>query len=183
MTDIPSLTMNDGLTIPQLGFGVFQMPQDEPRSPSPSALSAGYRLIDTAQRTRTRRASARRSPSSGLAARRAVRHDQAVQRDQGYDKRCARSTTSMAKLGLDVLDLYLIHWPRPKRDQYVDSWRAFEKLHADGRVRSIGVSNFESSTSSGWRTRPTSCRRSTRSSCTPGCRRRSCATTTTSTAS
>ena len=143
MTTIPSLTMNDGRTIPQLGFGVFQIPQDETEKAVTTALEAGYRLIDTAQGYQNEE-----GVGAAIAASDIPRDDlfittKLTNSEQGYDKTLAAFDASMTKLGLDVLDLFLVHWPLPMFDQYVDTWRAFEKLQADGRVRSIGVSNFQ----------------------------------------
>ena len=143
MPDVPDLTMNDGRSIPQLGFGVFQIPQDETEVAVTAALQAGYRLIDTAQGYQNEE-----GVGAALAASDVSRDDVFVttkltNSEQGYDKTMAAFDASMTKLGIDVLDLFLIHWPQPMFDQYLDSWRAFEKLQADGRIRSIGVSNFE----------------------------------------
>jgi diketogulonate reductase-like aldo/keto reductase len=143
MTDIPTLTMNDGLTIPQLGFGVFQIPEDETETAVTIALESGYRLIDTAQGYRNEE-----GVGAAIAASDVPRDDlfittKLTNSEQGYDKTLRAFDESMRKLGIDVLDLFLVHWPLPMFDQYVDTWRAFEKLQADGRIRSIGVSNFE----------------------------------------
>jgi len=142
MTDMPSLTMNNGLTIPQLGFGVFQIPQDETQDAVSTALKAGYRLIDTAQGYQNEE-----GVGAAISAVDIPRDDlfittKLTNSEQGYDKALAAFDVSMSKLGLDVLDLFLIHWPLPMFDQYVETWRAFETLQASGRVRSIGVSNF-----------------------------------------
>ena len=143
MTQIPSLTMNDGRQIPQLGFGVFQIPQDETQQAVQTAVRAGYRLIDTAQGYRNED-----GVGDAIAAGEVHRDElfittKLTNSEQGYDKTLAAFDASMAKLGIDVLDLFLIHWPLPMFDLYVDTWRAFEKLQADGQIRSIGVSNFE----------------------------------------
>jgi 2,5-diketo-D-gluconate reductase A len=141
MPAVPSLRMNNDLEIPQLGFGVAGVPPEETKHAVAEALKAGYRLIDTAQGYRN---------EEGVGA--AIAESD-VPRDElfittklsehGYDKALTAFDGSMRKLGLDVLDLFLIHWPLPMFDQYVETWRAFERLLADGRVRSIGVSNFE----------------------------------------
>ena len=141
MPAVPSLRMNNDLEIPQLGFGVAGVPPEETKHAVAEALKAGYRLIYTAQGYRN---------EEGVGA--AIAESD-VPRDElfittklsehGYDKALTAFDGSMRKLGLDVLDLFLIHWPLPMFDQYVETWRAFERLLADGRVRSIGVSNFE----------------------------------------
>lgn len=140
---VPTLRLNDGRSIPQLGFGVFQIPQDDTEVAVTTALQEGYRLIDTAQGYQNEE-----GVGAALAASDVPRDDVFVttkltNSEQGYDKTLAAFDASMTKLGLDVLDLFLIHWPLPMFDQYVDTWRALERLQADGRVRSIGVSNFE----------------------------------------
>jgi len=144
MTTIPHLTMNDGRTIPQLGFGVFQIPQDETQVAVTTALQAGYRLIDTAQGYQNEEGVGAAIAASDLPRDELFITTKLANRDQGYDKTMAAFDASMTKLGIDVLDLFLVHWPLPMFDQYVDTWRAFEKLQADGRILSIGVSNFES---------------------------------------
>jgi 2,5-diketo-D-gluconate reductase A len=142
MSQIPSITLNNGVTIPQLGFGVFQVPPDQVVAPVLTAIASGYRLIDTAAAYRNEEGVGKALAESGV-----PRDDLFVttklwNADQGYDTALRAFDVSMDKLGLEVLDLYLIHWPRPKRDQYVASWKALQKLYADGRVRAIGVSNF-----------------------------------------
>ena len=143
MTSVPDLTMNDGRTIPQLGFGVFQIPQDETERAVTTALQEGYRLIDTAQGYQNEEGVGAALRASDLDREDVFVTTKLTNSMQGYDKTMAAFDASMAKLGIDVLDLFLIHWPQPMFDQYVDTWRAFEKLQADGRVRSIGVSNFQ----------------------------------------
>jgi 2,5-diketo-D-gluconate reductase A len=143
MTTVPDLTMNDGRTIPQLGFGVFQIPQDETEVAVTTALKEGYRLIDTAQGYQNEEGVGAALAASDLSPDEVFVTTKLTNSEQGYDKTMRAFDASMAKLGLDVLDLFLIHWPLPMFDQFVDTWRAFEKLQADGRIRSIGVSNFE----------------------------------------
>jgi 2,5-diketo-D-gluconate reductase A len=143
MPDVPTLTMNDGRTIPQLGFGVFQIPQDETEVAVTTALKEGYRLIDTAQGYQNEEGVGAALAASDLTPEDVFITTKLTNSEQGYDATLRAFDASMAKLGLDVLDLFLIHWPQPMFDQYVDTWRAFEKLQADGRIRSIGVSNFE----------------------------------------
>jgi diketogulonate reductase-like aldo/keto reductase len=143
MPDIPNLTMNDGRSIPQLGFGVFQIPQDETQVAVTTALETGYRLIDTAQGYQNEEGVGAALAASDVPRDEVFVTTKLTNSEQGYDTTMAAFDASMAKLGIDVLDLFLIHWPLPKFDLYVDTWRAFEKLQADGRIRSIGVSNFE----------------------------------------
>jgi len=143
MSAVPSLAMNNGIQIPRLGFGVFLIPPDETDKAVSEALSAGYRLIDTAQGYRNEEGVAAALHSAGLQRDELFVTTKLTNSEHGYDKALRAFDESMNKLGLDVLDLFLIHWPLPMFDQYVETWRAFERLLADGRVLSIGVSNFE----------------------------------------
>ncbi|PRX45451.1 diketogulonate reductase-like aldo/keto reductase [Prauserella shujinwangii] len=142
MAEVPTITLNNGVAIPQLGFGVFQVPPDETAAAVGHALRAGYRSIDTAAAYRNEEGVGAAIRDSGIPRDELFVTTKLWNSDQGYDSTLRAFDESMRKLGLDYLDLYLIHWPLPKRDNYVDTWRAFEKLYADGRVRAIGVSNF-----------------------------------------
>jgi 2,5-diketo-D-gluconate reductase A len=144
MPQVPTLRFNNGREVPQIGFGVFQVPPDEVIEPVRTAIEAGYRLIDTAAMYGNEEGVGKAIADSGVPRDELFITTKLNNTDHGYDAALAAFDTSMAKLGLDVLDLYLIHWPLPKRDDYVETWKAFEKLYADGRVRSIGVSNFHS---------------------------------------
>ncbi|WFB88802.1 aldo/keto reductase [Streptomyces sp. B146] len=128
--------------MPQLGFGVWQVPDDEAQTSVAQALEAGYRSIDTAAIYGNEEGTGRAIAASGLAREDLFVTTKLWNSDQGYDSTLQAFDTSLAKLGLDYLDLYLIHWPMPAREKYVDTYKAFEKLLADGRVRAIGVSNF-----------------------------------------
>jgi 2,5-diketo-D-gluconate reductase A len=143
MSTVPSLVMNNGLQIPQLGFGVFLVPPEETKQAVTEALEAGYRLIDTAQGYRNEEGVGAAIAESDVPRDELFITTKLTNSEQGYDTTLAAFDGSMDKLGIEVLDLFLIHWPQPMFDQYVETWRAFEKLLADGRVRSIGVSNFE----------------------------------------
>jgi 2,5-diketo-D-gluconate reductase A len=145
MPQVPSLTFNNGVQIPQLGFGVFQVPPAEVIEPVLAALEAGYRLIDTAAMYGNEEGVGKAIAQSGVPRDEIFVTTKLNNPDHGYDATLKAFDTSMSKLGIDVLDLYLIHWPQPKRNAYVETWQAFEKLYADGRVRSIGVSNFATS--------------------------------------
>ncbi|WP_330460727.1 aldo/keto reductase [Streptomyces sp. NBC_00820] len=139
---VPPIILNNGVEMPQLGFGVWQVPDDEAERAVATALEAGYRSIDTAAIYGNEEGTGKAIAASGL-----VREDIFVttklwNSDQGYDATLRAFDTSMRKLGLDYLDLYLIHWPLPSRDNYVDTYKAFEKLYSEGRIRAIGVSNF-----------------------------------------
>lgn len=139
---IPTLTLNNGARIPQVGFGVFQVPDDETTAAVATALQVGYRSIDTAAVYGNESGTGRAIAESDLGREELFVTTKLWNAEQGYDTTLAAFDASLAKLGLDYLDLYLIHWPSPARDSYLETWRAFEKLYADGRVRAIGVSNF-----------------------------------------
>jgi 2,5-diketo-D-gluconate reductase A len=138
----PEITLNNGVRIPQLGFGVFQVPPDEVIDPVATALAAGYRLIDTAAAYGNEEGVGKAIARSGIPRDDLFITTKLRNPDQGYDTTLRAFDVSMGKLGLERLDLYLIHWPLPMKDEYVATWRAFEKLYADGRIRAIGVSNF-----------------------------------------
>ena len=143
MAKIPDLALNDGSAIPQLGFGVFQVPPEQTEQVVAQALDAGYRHVDTAAAYRNEEGVGRAIAASGIARDELYVTTKLWNADQGYDEALRAFEQSRRKLGLDVVDLYLIHWPTPARDRYVDSWRALERLQSEGAVRSIGVSNFQ----------------------------------------
>ncbi|WP_022928970.1 aldo/keto reductase [Patulibacter americanus] len=143
MTQVPTLTLNDGVEIPQLGFGTWQIPAEDAQSVVEHAISTGYRHIDTAAAYKNEEGVGAALKASGVARDELFVTTKLWNADQGYESTLKAFDASMEKLGIDVLDLYLIHWPTPARELYLDTWRAFEKLKADGRVRSIGVSNFQ----------------------------------------
>jgi len=142
MTTAPTLTMNDGIAIPQLGLGVFQVPPESTAEPVRTALEQGYRLIDTAQGYGNEEGVGKALASAGVPREQVFVTTKLTNSEHGRDKTLRAFDASMAKLGLDVLDLFLIHWPLPMYDQYVETWKAFEELKDQGRIRSIGVSNF-----------------------------------------
>ncbi|WP_433728188.1 aldo/keto reductase [Nocardia sp. CA-129566] len=139
---IPSIVLNDGNVIPQLGFGVFQVPPDDVYSVVTAALEAGYRSIDTAAIYGNEEGTGRAIRESGLPRDEIYVTTKLWNSEQGYDSTLRAFDVSMARLGLDYLDLYLIHWPMAQADRYVETFKAFQTLKAHGRVRSIGVSNF-----------------------------------------
>ncbi|MDX2701546.1 aldo/keto reductase [Streptomyces sp. PA03-6a] len=142
-TPTPDITLNNGVTMPQLGFGVFQVPDADTAAAVTSALESGYRSIDTAAIYGNEAGVGQALAASGIARDELFVTTKLWNGDQGYDNTLAAFDASLAKLGLDHVDLYLIHWPAPARDTYLDTWRAFEKIHAEGRARAIGVSNFQ----------------------------------------
>lgn len=142
VTSVPNIVLADGKTIPALGFGVFQVPDDETQEAVSTALKAGYRSIDTAKIYGNEVGVGRAIAESGINRGDLYITTKLWNSDQGYDSTLAAFDASLDKLGLDYLDLYLIHWPVPSANLYVETFKAFQKLKADGRVRSIGVSNF-----------------------------------------
>ncbi|MFJ3670187.1 aldo/keto reductase [Streptomyces sp. NPDC090106] len=142
-TPLPTITLNNGIEIPQLGFGVFQVPDAETTAAVASALEAGYRSIDTAAIYGNEAGVGQALAESGIAREDLFVTTKLWNADQGHDATLKAFDASLAKLGLDHVDLYLIHWPTPARDLYRESWRAIETLVADGRVRAAGVSNFQ----------------------------------------
>ncbi|MFX1758806.1 aldo/keto reductase [Rhodococcus sp. As11] len=140
---IPTVTLNNGVEIPQLGFGVFQIPEDETTAAVSAALETGYRHIDTAAIYGNEAGVGRALADSGLSRDELFITTKVWNSDQGYDATLRAFDTSLTALGLDRLDLYLIHWPTPARDVYADTWRALERLVEEGRLRAAGVSNFQ----------------------------------------
>ncbi|MGH3444924.1 MAG: aldo/keto reductase, partial [Nocardioidaceae bacterium] len=140
---VPLLTLNNGIEIPQLGFGVFKVPPEETQRAVAKALQVGYRHIDTAKLYGNEEGVGAAIDESGLDKDAVFVTTKVWNDDHGYDATLRAFDASVKRLGLDVLDLYLIHWPRPEAGTAADTWRALERLYHDGRVRAIGVSNFE----------------------------------------
>jgi 2,5-diketo-D-gluconate reductase A len=143
MTPAPLIELNDGVKIPQLGLGVFELSDEETRVSCQAALEAGYRHIDTAAIYRNEQAVGRAVAESGLPRSEVFITTKLWNDDQGFDSALRAFDASLSRLGTDYVDLYLIHWPAPRQDRYVESWRALVRLREEGRVRSIGVSNFQ----------------------------------------
>jgi 2,5-diketo-D-gluconate reductase A len=143
MTQVPNITLNTGAPMPQLGYGVFQVPNDEVVKPVLAALQAGYRSIDTAAVYGNEEGVGKAVAESGLDRAELFITTKLWNENQGYDSTLKAFDESLTKLGLDYVDLYLIHWPLPAKDKYVETWKAFQELHADGRAKAIGVSNFQ----------------------------------------
>jgi 2,5-diketo-D-gluconate reductase A len=138
----PRVTLNDGNSIPQVGLGVWQTPAEETERAVAAALQAGYRHIDTAAAYRNEPETGRGLVNSGVPREDVFLVTKLWNSDQGYDSTLAAFDASLDRLGVDYLDLYLIHWPVPANNAYVDTFKAFAHLRDQGRVRSIGVSNF-----------------------------------------
>jgi 2,5-diketo-D-gluconate reductase A len=139
---VPNITLNDGNTIPQLGFGVFRVDPAETERIVSEALEVGYRHIDTAAVYGNEEGVGRAIAASGIPRDELFVTTKLWNSEQGSDTSRPALETSLEKLGLDHVDLYLIHWPRPDLDRYVDTWRVMEQLRGEGLTRSIGVSNF-----------------------------------------
>lgn len=143
MSTVPSITLNNGVSIPQLGFGVWQVAPDETEAAVSVALEAGYRSVDTASAYGNERGVGAALAASGVPRDELFVTTKLWNREQGYESTLRAFDASLANLGVDYLDMYLIHWPMAVADRYVDTWQAFEKLYADRRIRAIGVSNFQ----------------------------------------
>ena len=142
MISIPTLTLADGTTFPQLGLGTYGLRGADGTDAIVSAIHAGYRLLDSAVNYENEREVGEAVRRSGLDRDELIVTTKIPGRDHGYDEARRSAGESLERLGLDRIDLYLIHWPNPSVDKYVDTWRAMIDLRAEGLVRSIGVSNF-----------------------------------------
>ncbi|MEU3338974.1 aldo/keto reductase [Streptomyces sp. NPDC002144] len=142
MVSIPTYTLNDGTTIPAIGLGTWPMSDAEAERAVAGALETGYRLVDTATNYRNESGVGLGIARSGIPREEVVVTTKLPGRHHGHEETLASFEESRRRLGLEYVDLYLIHWPLPRVDKYVDSWRAMIKLREDGLVRSIGVSNF-----------------------------------------
>lgn len=145
---VPIITLNSGVHMPQLGLGVWEAQAgSEVEQAINTALDHGYRMIDTAMiygnEESVGRALRAYMARTGLPRKELFITTKLWNSDQGYDRALDACHASLQRLGLEYIDLYLIHWPTPKQDLYGESWRALEKLYADGVARTIGVSNFK----------------------------------------
>ncbi|GEL22126.1 oxidoreductase [Pseudonocardia sulfidoxydans NBRC 16205] len=143
MSSVPNLTLNNGVAIPQLGFGVFQVGPGETVEAVGQALDAGYRHFDTAQAYGNEAEVGRAIAESGLGRDEVFVTTKLANDRQGRDSAVTALGESLEKLGLDFVDLYLVHWPRPQADVYVETWEGMERCAKDGTARAIGVSNFQ----------------------------------------
>ncbi len=138
----PTLALNDGNQIPQIGFGVFQIPAEETAEAVVHALNTGYRAIDTAKAYENEAAVADGLGQSGLSREDVFVTTKLWNGDHGRENVPGALDQSLGELGFDHVDLYLIHWPQPNKDRYVETWEAMCELQREGKARSIGVSNF-----------------------------------------
>ncbi|KQZ10610.1 2,5-diketo-D-gluconic acid reductase [Agromyces sp. Root1464] len=142
MTSVPRIQLNDGHSIPQLGFGVFKVDPAETVRIVSDALEVGYRHIDTARIYGNEAGVGTALAESGIRREELFITTKLWNDDQGTQSAFDAFDASLDRLGLEYVDLYLIHWPSPKRDRYVEAWKALEQIRESGRARSIGVSNF-----------------------------------------
>ena len=142
MSDIPTYTLNDGTTLPAIGFGTYPLTGEDGTAAIVSALEVGYRLLDTAVNYENETEVGEALRRSGLPRDQVQVASKIPGRHHGYDDAVASVHDSLERLGLDYLDLQLIHWPNPRHGKYVDAWRALVDLREKGLVRAIGVSNF-----------------------------------------
>jgi 2,5-diketo-D-gluconate reductase A len=141
-TGVPTVALHDGVEIPQVGLGVFQVPPEETQQVVEEALRAGYRHIDTAAAYRNEAGVGAAIVAAGVPREDVFVTTKLWNSAQGFDSTLSAFDKSLARLQMDHVDLYLIHWPTPSEDRFVDTWRAFERIHAEGRAATIGVSNF-----------------------------------------
>jgi 2,5-diketo-D-gluconate reductase A len=139
----PQIPLRGAERIPQLGFGVFQVPPAETEEVVAQALAAGYRHIDTAAAYRNEAAVGQAIRASGLDRGEVFVTTKCFNDDHGYEQAKRALSASLERLEMEHVDLYLIHWPVPAHDKYVETWKAFVAMRAEGLVRSIGVSNFQ----------------------------------------
>ena len=141
-TQSPTLNLHDGRTIPQLGYGVWQVDADIAEDVVGQALVAGYRHIDTAMIYGNEEGVGRAIANSGIPRDEIFVTTKLWNDDHGHDSALQAVDASLERLGLEYVDLYLIHWPTPKRGKYLETWKAFQEIRDSGKARSIGVSNF-----------------------------------------
>lgn len=142
-TNVPTVALNDGNTIPQLGLGVWRAQPGDAKNAIIEAIQTGYRLIDTAAIYMNEEDVGAAIAECGVPRKELFITTKLWNSDQGSANVRPALEKSLSKLGLDYVDLYLIHWPTPARDLYVETWKEFEKLRDEGLIKSIGVSNFE----------------------------------------
>ncbi|MGP4076729.1 aldo/keto reductase [Halobacillus sp. K22] len=138
-----SMTLHSNVEMPQLGFGVWQVEQKDAVAAVSKALETGYRHIDTAAAYKNEEQVGEAIKQSGLGRDELFITTKVWNADQGYDNTIQALETSLDKLGLEYVDLYLIHWPTPEYDEYVETYKALEQLQKDGKVKAIGVCNFD----------------------------------------
>lgn len=143
MTAVPAITLNNAVQIPQLGFGTFQIPPEETRETTLAALEAGYRHVDTAEMYGNEKEVGQAVRDSGLDRADVFVTSKLDNGDHAHDDALQAFDRTMEELGLDYLDLFLIHWPLPGKGDFVETWKALEEIYRSGRAKAIGVSNFQ----------------------------------------
>ncbi|HMH59175.1 MAG TPA: aldo/keto reductase [Galbitalea sp.] len=143
MTSVPNITLNNGVEIPQLGFGVFQIPPAETKAATLQAFEVGYRHIDTAEMYRNEKGVGQAVRESGLPREEIFVTSKLNNSFHAHDAAMKAFDETLATLDIGYLDLFLIHWPLPAVGDFVDTWKAMIEMHATGKVRAIGVSNFQ----------------------------------------
>jgi 2,5-diketo-D-gluconate reductase A len=143
MSAVPNVKLNNGVEIPQLGFGVFQVPPEDTAEAVTVALRAGYRHIDTAQMYRNEKGVGQAIAASGIDPAELFVTSKLSNARHGFDDALTAFDATLAALGTPTIDLFLIHWPLPTVTDYVPTWRALERIYAEGRARAVGVSNFQ----------------------------------------
>lgn len=139
---VPTYSLNDGTTLPAIGFGTYPLKQDDGIEAITSALQAGYRLLDTAVNYENETEVGEAIRRSGLPRDQVLVQSKIPGRDHGYDDALASIRGSLQRLGVDYVDVHLIHWPNPSVGKFVEAWKALVQAQADGLVKTIGVSNF-----------------------------------------
>jgi 2,5-diketo-D-gluconate reductase A len=143
MTPVPNITLNNGVEIPQLGFGVYQIPPEQTKDATLAAFEAGYRHIDTAQMYRNESGVGAAIAASGLPRDEIFVTSKLNNGFHAHDDALKAFDGTLDALGLERVDLFLIHWPLPGVGDFVETWTALEEIYRSGRSRSIGVSNFQ----------------------------------------
>jgi len=145
MPNVPSLRLNTGTSIPQVGLGVFQIPPEKTTAAVATSIERGYRSIDTARAYHNEEQVGRAIADSGLGRDEIFVTTKLWNDAHGEDSARRAFDKSLERLGLDAVDLYLVHWPVPSRNRYVETWKALEEVYDEGLARAIGVSNFQPS--------------------------------------
>jgi 2,5-diketo-D-gluconate reductase A len=143
MTGVPNITLNNGVEIPQLGFGVFQIEPEKTKDATLAAFEVGYRHIDTAEMYGNEKEVGEAVRASGLDRDQIFVTSKLNNTFHEYDAALSAFDQSLKDLDIGYLDLFLVHWPLPDVLDYVETWKAMEKMYEGGRVRAIGVSNFQ----------------------------------------
>jgi 2,5-diketo-D-gluconate reductase A len=143
MTGVPTITLNNGVEIPQLGFGVFQIEPEKTKDATLAALEVGYRHIDTAEMYGNEKEVGEAVRASGIDRGEIFVTSKLNNGFHAYDDALGAFDQSLKDLDIDYLDLFLVHWPLPGVGDYVETWKAMEKIYESGRVKAIGVSNFQ----------------------------------------